>query len=223
MKNLTLHGKLVVSGIITLFAGLIILIVLGVRHHAHNVKGAQEKQSETIEKTTGKVSVNKAVTYNPVRKIPKKFRRNTHLPPIPESKASGSIDPNLFSAGRDLVYVADDRVYWESDNDKNDDECDHSMHKSMEAPLRLLIELVYARGGTLEVQDAYRPCGIHNKRSLHKEGRAIDITCDELGLEKLACLAWGAGFDWVYYEASAKGGAHVHCSVKRNHVQPRLQ
>ncbi len=65
------------------------------------------------------------------------------------------------------------------------------------------------------MQDAYRPGGIHNPTSLHKEGRAIDITCKELSLEKLAKLCWAAGFDWVYHEVKAKLGAHVHCSVKR--------
>ncbi len=94
------------------------------------------------------------------------------------------------------------------------------MHHAIETPLRLLIELVHREGGTLEIHDAYRPEGVHNARSLHKEGRALDMTCDELGLERLACLCWAAGFDWVYYEASARGGAHVHCSVKRDHVQP---
>jgi hypothetical protein len=219
MRNLTLQGKLVVFGIVAVFTLLILLIVLGV--HRLRAPGRDVVQpGGTGGGTETVVSVPQSRKALPVRKIPSKFRRNTHLPKDPEGKVSGGIDPTLFSAGRDLVYVDDSRVYWESDNDKNDDECDHSMHKSMAAPLRLLIELVSARGGTLEVQDAYRPCGIHNKRSLHKEGRAVDLTCDELGLEKLACLAWGAGFDWVYYEASAKGGAHVHCSVKRDHVQP---
>lgn len=145
------------------------------------------------------------------------------MPNRPETTVSGPIDPEKFSPGRDLVYIDDKRVYWESDHDQGkDDECDHSMHKAMETPVRLLIELVSARNGTLEVQDAYRPAGIHNPRSLHKEGRAIDITCDELGLEKLACLAWGAGFDWVLYEAGSRGnGDHVHCSVRSDHKQPQ--
>jgi len=221
MRNLTLQGRLVVSGAFFIFALLITVIVLGI----HRAKKTGKQQMPADAEQTAGVQQTPAAPkeYKPVREIPKRFVRNTHLPHESESQASGSIDPNTFSAGRDLVYVDDKRVYWESDNDKNDDECDHSMHKSMEAPIRLLIELVYARGGTLEIQDSYRPSGIHNKRSLHKEGRAIDITCDELGLEKLACLAWGAGFDWVYYEASARGGAHVHCSVKRDHVQPQPQ
>ena len=84
---------------------------------------------------------------------------------------------------------------------------------SMEIPLRRLIELVDAEGGILKIQDTYRAEGVHNHRSLHKEGRAVDITCDELGLEKLSRLAWSAGFDWVYHEVPRNGGAHVHASV----------
>lgn len=153
----------------------------------------------------------------PARPLPDAFPRDTYRPALRESTASGAVDLTQFSAGRDLVYVNDDRVWWESDHDKNlDDECDHSIHRAMEIPLRRLIELVVNEGGVLEVHDTYRPSGIHNTRSLHKEGRAIDITCDQISLEHLARLCWAAGFDWVYYEASAKGGAHVHGSVRRD-------
>jgi hypothetical protein len=105
-------------------------------------------------------------------------------------------------------------VWWESDNDVNDCEDDHSVHKSLAGPLSNLVELVSRQGGVLKIQDAYRAHGVHNPRSLHKEGRAVDVTCDEFPLEKLAKLCWSAGFDWVYYE-DGPGGAHIHCSVKR--------
>ncbi|NQT91684.1 MAG: hypothetical protein HQ559_02900 [Lentisphaerae bacterium] len=153
----------------------------------------------------------------PVRAIPSSFPPDTNLPEINEVKASGAIDLSSFSPGRDLIYVNDARAWWESDHDKQaDDEDDHTIHASMEIPLRRLVELVSAAGGILEIHDAYRPAGIHNPRSLHKEGRAIDVTCDEMSLEKLAGLCWAAGFDWVLHEASARAGAHVHCSVRRN-------
>jgi hypothetical protein len=156
-----------------------------------------------------------AVPAKPLRPMPDTFKRNTHLPSGREGDVSGSIDLSTFSAGRDLVYVDDPRVWWESDHDGiHDTECDHSIHRSLEEPLRRLIELVAARGGTLEVHDAYRATGIHNIGSLHKEGRAVDVTCDQMPLEELAKLCWAAGFDWVYYEARG-GGPHVHCSVRR--------
>jgi len=151
----------------------------------------------------------------PIRPPPSTFPANTHKPDVREGVGSGSIELGSFSPGRDLVYVDDSRVWWESDHDDADEEDDHSVHRSLEPPLRRLIELVAARGATLKVQDTYRPSGIHNSKSLHKEGRALDVTCDELSLEDLAKLCWSAGFDWVYHETRGSGGAHVHCSVKR--------
>jgi hypothetical protein len=148
-----------------------------------------------------------------VREEPADFPIGTHLPNRREGEVSGSIDMATFSAGRDLIYVDDERVWWESDQDEDDDECDHTMHRSLEAPFRRLVELVSREGGTLKVQDAFRPARIHSSRSLHREGRALDVTCDDFPLEKLAKLCWAAGFDWVYYEKT--GGEHVHCSVRR--------
>jgi hypothetical protein len=150
----------------------------------------------------------------PVRPEPDQFRVNTYMPSRREGETSGSIELGTFSPGRDLVYVNDERVWWESDNDKGDTEDDHSMHQAIVLPLRRLIEMVAGNSATLKVQDAYRPSGVHNPRSLHLEGRALDLTCDDLGLEKLAKLCWAAGFDWVYYESKA-GGPHVHVSVQR--------
>ena len=86
---------------------------------------------------------------------------------------------------------------------------------------------------TLRVQEAYRPSTIHSALSLHKEGRALDLTCPSLdpewnpddpnahrpspkSLEILAKLTWAAGFDWVYYEVPKSSGAHLHVSVRRD-------
>ncbi len=166
--------------------------------------------------------------YAPVRPFPKKFPKRTKMPGVREVEASGEIVPSSFSAARDLVYVDDERVWWESDHDgETDDECDHSMHISMELPFRRLVELCAASNATLRVQEAYRATGIHAGKSLHKEGRALDITCPSLdpdnkdpkistalSLELLSKLAWAAGFDWVYNEWPKNGGPHVHASVR---------
>ena len=149
-----------------------------------------------------------------LRPLPDTFKPGSHMPGTGEGATSGSVAPELFSAGRDLVYLDDSRVWWESDHDgANDTEDDHSMHASLEAPLRRVIELMAEQDATLKVQDAYRPARIHSKTSLHREGRAIDLTSDDISLEDLAKLCWAAGFDWVYYEL--KGGAHIHASVRR--------
>ena len=107
-------------------------------------------------------------------------------------------------------------MWWESDNDEaqGDTEDDHLVHYALEESLRRVIELVVQEGGTLEVHDAYRATGVHSPKSLHKQGRAVDLTCDELGLERLAILTWAAGFDWLYHEAPKRGGHHVHASVR---------
>jgi hypothetical protein len=152
----------------------------------------------------------------PVRELLPKFPRGTRRPSFKEGTASVSIDGVGFDPDRDLVEVYDDRVWWESDNDDRtgDTEDDHLVHYALEESLRRVIELVVREGGTLEVHDAYRASGVHSLKSLHKQGRAVDLTCDELGLERLSILAWAAGFDWVYYEAPRRGGHHVHASVR---------
>lgn len=167
----------------------------------------------------------------PVRPFPDAFPPRSCMPDVREIEASGAISNSAFSPGRDLVYVDDQRVWWESDNDgETDDECDHSMHQSMELPFRRLVELCCASNAQLRVQESYRPIGTHSKVSLHKEGRAIDLTCPMLdpsnpnpekptlkSLEILCKLAWAAGFDWVYFECPKNkyNGPHLHASVRR--------
>jgi len=152
----------------------------------------------------------------PLRQVPASFPRGTYRPNRRESEVSGAIDLETFSPGRDLTYVEDDRVWWESDNDKGDTECDHTVHHSLRLPLETTIQLVSERGATLKVQDAYRASLVHNSKSLHKEGRAIDLTCNDMPLEDLAKICWQAGFDWVYHEkGSHSNGPHIHASVAR--------
>lgn len=166
---------------------------------------------------------------NPVRPAPESFARNSKLPNMSERDVCGEIVNSTFSPGRDLIYVTDLRVWWESDNDgETDNECDHSMHRAMEIPFRRLVNLVESQTEyQLRVQETYRPEGIHSPKSLHKEGRALDITlgykngeklktADEMKeLYELLCkLAWQAGFDWVFYEYASGTGPHVHVSVK---------
>jgi len=152
----------------------------------------------------------------PAREIPRSFRPGSQMPRNKgEGAASGSIEISTFDPDRDLIRIDDPRVKWESDDDKNDNEDDHLYHRSLEAPLRRLIHLVEEAGGELEVTDGYRDKydRIHAKRSLHKEGRAIDLISTGIDLSHLGRLAWAAGFDWVLYESGK--GAHIHASVRR--------
>lgn len=198
-------------------------LVLGLWFHS---SPTVEKVPEPVELPEVKVIETGPDLLNPVRPAPEQFKRDTTMPKnVSEGDASGSITTGGFSAGRDLVYLDDPRVWWESDHDgETDDECDHTFHVALEIPFRRLVNLVTAAGWQLRVQECYRPSGTHADRSLHKEGRAIDITVDRLegerltpfekiaAYEELSKLAWQAGFDWVYYEYKKGTGPHVHVS-----------
>lgn len=195
-----------------------------------NVEKAEKntKQSD-VQKQSPKSKYNGVNLENPVRPAPAKFPRNSKMPNKRERDVCGEIVNGKFSPGRDLIFVTDSRVWWESDYDGvSDDECDHSMHRAMEIPFRRLVNLVEAQTKLqLRVQEVYRPEGIHSEKSLHKEGRAIDMTLGYKNGEKLKTaaemneayeqlckLAWQAGFDWVFYEYGSGSGPHVHASIK---------
>jgi len=176
---------------------------------------------DDAEAATNKVAkVDKKVDlFNPVRPAPKSFPPDSNMPLGKESKNSGPIDLKTFDAKKDLVRFKDPRVWFESDHDKNDTEDDHMINRAVEIPLKRLVNLVEKKGGKLKVQEAYRAIDpkkmIHMKKSLHREGRAVDLTSDGLSLSQLAKLAWQAGFDFVLYEVPPRGGQHLHCSMKR--------
>ncbi len=151
--------------------------------------------------------------HKALRDIPARFPLHTRMPTPSEAASSRPIADVAFDADRDIIWVDDDRVWWESDHDSHtgDTEEDRLMHWAMEDAFRRLVELVLAEGGRLKVQDAYRAEGVHSRNSLHKQGRAIDLTAENMSLSRLAALCWAAGFDWVYFEKS--GGLHIHASV----------
>ena len=209
-------------------AAILIAIVLMLRGCGGCSNKNKTDKGEQPLNTAANTAASNAL-QNPVRPKPESFPRNTYMPNVPESTASGSIASVDFSAGRDLVFVDDDRVWWESDNDGDtDDECDHSMHVAIVEPFKRLSNLVAETKWKLKVQECYRATGTHATKSLHKQGRAIDVTVghhdnpdDKLpaeemrvAYEELAKLAWQAGFDWVYYEYKSTQGPHVHASVK---------
>ena len=172
------------------------------------------------------------VVLGAVRPAPDTFPRDTWLPKKTEGEASGSNVPRTFSPGRDLIYFDDTRVWWKSDNRAANDtseECSHTMHKSMIDPFTRLVNLVSETQWILKVQGCYSAeSGVHSSNTLHKQGRAIDLTFGDpdnpsekldsqrmnAAYEQLAKLAWQAGFDWVYYEHKKGTGPHIHASVR---------
>jgi hypothetical protein len=213
--------------------GFCISIIIGSCQNEKPVATDEEKKPEkpvaVKNNTTAKPKSNGVDLVNPVRPAPEKFPRNSKMHNVKERDVCGEIVNGKFSPGRDLVYITDSRVWWESDNDGvTDYECDHSMHKAMEIPFRRLVNLVETKAELqLRVQETYRPDGVHSQKSLHKEGRALDVTLGYKNGEKLKTaeemyaayetlckLAWQAGFDWVFYEYSSGTGPHVHASVR---------
>ena len=157
--------------------------------------------------------------FNPVRPAPATFPPDFNMPPGKESKNSGPIDLKSFDPGKDLVRFEDPRVWFESDHDTDDTEDDHLINRAVEIPLKRLVNLMEKRGAKLKLQEAYRAVSpdriIHLEKSLHREGRAVDLSCEGMSLSDLAKLCWQAGFDFVLYEVPRRGGHHLHCSVKR--------
>ncbi len=158
----------------------------------------------------------------PLREVPARIPPDTFYPAIREGRAAGSIDLSTFDPDRDIIWVDDPRVWFSSDHrPTTPPPVDHHlMNRAVEGPFRNLVDLVEEAGGRLRVHAAYRPVGVHGRFSLHKEGRAIDLSADNLSLEQLSLLAVRAGFDWVFHEATARGGAHVHASVRRLDDEP---
>ena len=141
--------------------------------------------------------------HNPVREAPASFPPDSNRPRGKEIFASGPIDLDTFNPTNDLVRFEDSRVWFESDHDKVVEEDDHEIHRAMEVPLKRLVNLTEKKRGTVKIHEAYRAVEknkIHLTSSLHCEGRAVDLTSDNMNLTELAKLAWQSGFDCVLYE-----------------------
>lgn len=215
--NRWLKVALIATALFVVLSAVVCLSVDGCRKKGE--KKPVERGEERVEKREAPAEALPDLT-RPVRKAPRTFPPNTNLPRGKETLHSGAIDLKSFDPKRDLVRFEDTRVWFESDHDSRtgDNEDDHLINRAMEIPLKRLVNLVGQKRGKLKIQDTYRPAAenrVHMARSLHCEGRAIDLTCEGISLTELAKLCWQSGFDFVLYEVPKHSGVHLHCSVKR--------
>lgn len=196
-------------------AGLLLVVSIEGCRGGFPWKGKEAKDAADTRKAKGPPPD----LFTPVRAAPASFPPNSNLPPGKEINTSGAIHLESFDPQKELIRFEDPRVWFESDQDKDDTEDDHLIHRAIEVPLKRLVNLIEKKGGKLKVQEAYREASdqrkIHLETSLHREGRALDLTSDTMNLSDLSKLCWQAGFDFVLYETPARGGRHVHCSAKR--------
>ncbi len=219
-----LRGGLVAAGVVCMVGILACVIYGGCSGSTAegNKKKKRDKSAEGVEEkaTAGSEFVPRADLHKPVREAPAHFPPDSNMPRGREIYASGPIELESFDPERDLTRFEDKRVWYESDHKKSSpDDDDHVIHKAMVEPLTRLVNLLEQRGGKLRIHDAFRAADknkIHMANSLHCEGRAIDLTCENFDLGELAKLAWQSGFDFVLYEKPRNSGLHLHCSVKRS-------
>ncbi|MDA3924799.1 MAG: hypothetical protein PF904_08895 [Kiritimatiellae bacterium] len=213
--NKWLTGAIVIAVAFCLVGLVLVFSVEGCKKRATRAKDDKKALSNKVAEADESV----VDLFNPVRPAPASFPPDSNMPHGKESKNSGPIDLKTFDPQIDLVRFEDPRVWFESDHDKGDVEDDHMINCAVEIPLKRLVNLVEKKHGKLKVQEGYRAVNskkiIHLEKSLHREGRAVDLTSEGFSLSELAKLCWQAGFDFVLYEVPPRGGQHLHCSMKR--------
>jgi hypothetical protein len=143
------------------------------------------------------------------------IERGRYLPNQPEAERvgaiSGAVDRGTVPFHRLVRCDARNIVF----KDEEGTGADRLMTPRLEARLQRLASLVSREwpGVQLRVTEAWDENREHGERSVHYEGRAVDLTTSDLDntrLARLAGLALSAGFEWVAHEPT-----HVHASVSR--------
>jgi hypothetical protein len=143
------------------------------------------------------------------------LERGTYVPDQPEVERVGAISGRIARGTvpfHRLVRCDAANVLFK---DEEGTGADRLMTPRLEQRLERLAALVQREWPelTVRVTEAWDESNEHGERSLHYEGRALDLTTSDLDgerLGRLAGLALAAGFEWVAHEPT-----HVHASVAR--------
>lgn len=141
--------------------------------------------------------------------------RGTYHPDKAEAEVVGAINARINRRSpyfQRLVRVESEAIVFK---DEEGTGADRLMTTRTRERLERLSSLVLREwpGVRLRVTEAWDENAEHGAKSVHYEGRALDLTTsdqDSSRLGRLAGMAIEAGFDWVIHEST-----HVHASVAR--------
>lgn len=143
------------------------------------------------------------------------FRVGDYAPGRPEIDVVGGAGKPIRRRSRDysrlVECVHDDIVFKDEEKNGADRRMSRRTHERLHALARL-VEREWP-GKKPRVTEAWDEDTEHGDKSVHYEGRALDLTVSDLDttkLGRLSALSRDAGFDWVYFEDAT----HVHVSTR---------
>jgi hypothetical protein len=143
------------------------------------------------------------------------FRVGDYAPGRPEVEVVGGADKPIRRRSKDYARLVecDHAAIVFKDEERNG--ADRRMSRRTHERLHALAKLVDREwpGTRPRVTEAWDENIEHGEKSVHYEGRALDLTTSDMApakLGRLSALAREAGFDWVYFEDET----HIHVSVR---------
>lgn len=143
------------------------------------------------------------------------FRVGDYAPGRPEIEVVGGAGKPIRRQSKDYTRLVecDHGVIVFKDEERSG--ADRRMSRRTHERLHALAKLVEREwpGIKPRVTEAWDENIEHGEKSVHYEGRALDLTTSDMDpgkLGRLSALARAAGFDWVYFEDAT----HIHVSVR---------